>query len=129
MVAVKRALIVLGCVAAALIVVRAVAFSATGDWPTYQHGPGRSELDANQAAVTSISPAWTTALNGAVSAQPLVVGTTVYARDGKQLGLRSAKARFLYCARVEQPPRQRLRHRNRPRYRVVVSSILTPAAA
>jgi outer membrane protein assembly factor BamB len=79
MVAVKRALLVLGCVVAASIVVRAAALSAISDWPTYQHDAGRSGFDANQGAVTSISPAWTSALDGPVYAQPLVVGTTVYA--------------------------------------------------
>ena len=105
MVAVKRALLVLGCVVAASIVVRAAALSAISDWPTYQHDAGRSGFDANQGAVTSISPAWTSALDGPVYAQPLVVGTTVTGVLALLLRARGQRAAPRGLERIAREPR------------------------
>ncbi len=50
-----------------------------GAWPTYDHDPGRSGVDPTSPPVGRVRPAWRSArLDGAVFAQPLVVGRTVY---------------------------------------------------
>ncbi len=52
---------------------------ASGDWPTYHHDPGRSGVSADQSALGGVKKAWTSpALDGAIYAQPLVVGDRVY---------------------------------------------------
>src|SRR5262249_42929349 len=59
--------------------VMGVVMGASGAWPTYQHDSARSGLDPDQPAVTGVTAAWTTVLDEDIYAQPLVVGTTVYA--------------------------------------------------
>ncbi|MBV9896718.1 MAG: PQQ-binding-like beta-propeller repeat protein [Chloroflexi bacterium] len=54
-------------------------FGATAGWPTYQHDPQRSGADPDTPQIASISPNWTTQLDGQLYAQPLVSGNTVYA--------------------------------------------------
>jgi hypothetical protein len=59
--------------------VHAVVDGAVAAWPTYQHDSQRTGADPNQGPVAAVIPAWTSALDGAVYAQPLVVGSAVYA--------------------------------------------------
>ena len=51
-----------------------VAVGATGGWPAYQHDAARTGLDPDQPAITSIGTGWTAVLDGALYAQPLVLG-------------------------------------------------------
>ena len=55
------------------------ALGATTGWPTYQHDAGRSGLDPDAAPVATLSAGWNTQLDGTMYAQPLVVGSLVYA--------------------------------------------------
>lgn len=51
----------------------------SADWPTYHHDSARSGLASDQGALGSVAQAWTSvALDGAVYAQPLVVGDRVF---------------------------------------------------
>jgi outer membrane protein assembly factor BamB len=54
------------------------AQSRAGGWVTYGHDAQRTGVDPTSPPAGSVGPAWTTpALDGAVYAQPLVVGATV----------------------------------------------------
>jgi outer membrane protein assembly factor BamB len=55
------------------------ALGATGGWPTYQHDAARSGLDPDAPTVSTVSAGWTTQLDGSLYAQPLTVGSRVYA--------------------------------------------------
>jgi outer membrane protein assembly factor BamB len=51
----------------------------SADWPTYHHDAARSGVAADQGALGSVAQAWASvALDGAVYAQPLVVGDRVF---------------------------------------------------
>ncbi len=47
------------------------------DWPTYHHDAARSGYAPSATAVRRLDKAWATELDGAVYAQPLVIGRTV----------------------------------------------------
>lgn len=52
---------------------------SSGDWPTYHHDASRSGVAADQDALGTITKAWTSVpLDGAIYAQPLVVGERVF---------------------------------------------------
>ena len=56
------------------------AVGTAGDWPTYHHDAARSAISSDQAALGRVKQTWTSAaLDGALYAQPLVVGDTVIA--------------------------------------------------
>jgi outer membrane protein assembly factor BamB len=49
------------------------------DWPTYHHDAARNGVAADQGALGTVTQAWTSAaLDGAIYAQPLVVGDRVF---------------------------------------------------
>ncbi len=50
-----------------------------GDWPTYHRDVARTGFDPATPAVHRLAPGWTTGLDGAVFAEPLVVGGSVLA--------------------------------------------------
>jgi outer membrane protein assembly factor BamB len=53
---------------------------ATAGWPTYHHDAARSAVSSDQAALGQVKQTWTSAeLDGALYAQPLVIGDTVIA--------------------------------------------------
>src|SRR5262249_53577602 len=55
-----------------------VAQGRAANWVTYGHDAGRTGVDPTSPPVGQVGPAWTTPrLDGAVYAQPLVVGATV----------------------------------------------------
>ena len=52
---------------------------ASADWPTYHHDSARSGVSSDQAALGAITQAWTSPkLDGAIYAQPLVVGDRAF---------------------------------------------------
>lgn len=52
--------------------------SGSDDWPTYHRSPARSGFDPGSPTFSGLQPKWTSArLDGAVYAQPLVVGDEV----------------------------------------------------
>ena len=54
--------------------------AAAGDWPVYHHDAARSGVSSDQLALGEVQEAWTSApLDGALYAQPLVVGDRVLA--------------------------------------------------
>jgi outer membrane protein assembly factor BamB len=56
------------------------AVTPAGDWPAYHHDPARSGVSSDQLALGKVQQAWTsTPLDGALYAQPLVVGNRVLA--------------------------------------------------
>jgi outer membrane protein assembly factor BamB len=66
-----------GAIASLLFIVLS-ALPAAADWTTYQHDAPRSGWDQQSPAFNGVSPDWTsTALDGAVYAQPLVIGNKV----------------------------------------------------
>src|SRR6266545_1342768 len=53
--------------------------ASAGDWPAYHHDAARSGASSDQAKLGKVHKAWSSpALDGAVYAQPLVVGSRVY---------------------------------------------------
>jgi outer membrane protein assembly factor BamB len=53
--------------------------ASPGAWPTYHLDNARSGNDVNEPAFNAVTTLWTsTALDGAIYAEPLVVGNTVY---------------------------------------------------
>ena len=51
----------------------------SGDWPTYHHDATRSGVAADQGALGAVAQEWTSvALDGAIYAQPLVIGDRVF---------------------------------------------------
>jgi outer membrane protein assembly factor BamB len=61
--------------------------ASPGAWPTYHMDNTRSGNDVNEPAFTGVTQQWTsTALDGQIYAEPLVVGTTVYvATEGNSI--------------------------------------------
>jgi hypothetical protein len=55
-----------------------MVLGATSAWPTYQHEAGRSGSDPDTGQISSISASWSSQLDGAMYAQPLVMGNLVY---------------------------------------------------
>jgi outer membrane protein assembly factor BamB len=55
----------------------ASAAGQAADWPTYDRTPGRSGVSVSSPAPGTVSRSWTTAVDGAVYVQPLVVGSEV----------------------------------------------------
>lgn len=51
--------------------------AAAADWTTYDRTAGRSGVSVSSPAPTSVRKAWTARVDGAVYAQPLIVGSTV----------------------------------------------------
>jgi outer membrane protein assembly factor BamB len=51
--------------------------TSVADWPTYDRTADRSGVSVSSPAPTSVKKAWTARVDGAVYAQPLVVGSTV----------------------------------------------------
>lgn len=74
-----RVLFGIVCLAGLVLAGQTIVAGANGAWPTYQHDAARSGVDPDQGVVTGITPAWTTALDESIFAQPLVIGSTVYA--------------------------------------------------
>ena len=78
-----RALVALGLLAVLGVATAAPVSAAPPvpgtDWPTYHHDQTRTGWDQVHAAFTAVKPDWTsTALDGNVYAQPLVVGSRVF---------------------------------------------------
>src|SRR5260370_36262373 len=59
--------------------IKGVAATAPGNWPTYHHDLTRTGYDAQQPAFSGVTTGWSapTTVDGAVYAEPLVVGNTV----------------------------------------------------
>src|SRR5260370_25398124 len=57
------------------------ALSST-DWPTYHHDNARTGYLANEPDPKQLLPAWTTKLDNAVYAQPLVIADRVIVATG-----------------------------------------------
>ncbi len=59
----------------------------SGDWPVYQHDPARSGVSDDQQALGAVKQMWTSPrLDGAVYAQPLIVGDRVFvATEGNSI--------------------------------------------
>ena len=55
----------------------AASGAAAADWTTYGRTAGRSGVSVSSPAPTSVRKAWTARVDGAVYAQPLIVGSTV----------------------------------------------------
>jgi PQQ-like domain len=53
------------------------ASSAAADWPTYDRTAERSGVSVSSPAPVAVRPSWTASVDGAVYAQPLVVGSEV----------------------------------------------------
>jgi outer membrane protein assembly factor BamB len=51
--------------------------TSAADWPTYDRTADRSGVSVSSPAPTSLKKAWTARVDGAVYAQPLIVGSTV----------------------------------------------------
>jgi hypothetical protein len=51
--------------------------TSTADWPTYDRTADRSGVSVSSPAPTSVRKTWTARVDGAVYAQPLVIGSTV----------------------------------------------------
>ena len=55
------------------------AGDTSADWPTYHHDPARSGASTDQDALGTVTQAWTSVtLDGAIYAQPLVVGDRAF---------------------------------------------------
>lgn len=65
--------------AMAALMLAATAVTANADWPTYHHDPGRTGSDGQNVIFNGASLDWMSGgLDGAVYAQPLVVGSRVF---------------------------------------------------
>src|ERR1700691_5637506 len=53
------------------------ASSAAADWPTYDRTAERSGVSVSSPALVAVRHSWTVSVDGAVYAQPLVVGSEV----------------------------------------------------
>ncbi len=75
------------------------------DWPTYHHDVARTGVAAATPAFAAFSKAWTTQLDGAVYAQPLVLGTTVIAatEGGSLYGLSLTTGGVLWRTHIANP--------------------------
>src|SRR3954454_11389908 len=70
---------------AAVLLTVAAAIPAGADWPTYHRDGARTGVDPNEPALTPVRAAWTSPqLDGAVYAEPVVVGTTVFVATEKE---------------------------------------------
>ena len=56
---------------------RSAASSAAADWPTYDRTAERSGVAVSSPALVAVRQSWTASVDGAVYAQPLVVGSEV----------------------------------------------------
>jgi len=79
--------------------------AATLDWPTYHHDPARSGVAAGTPPLGRLSKAWAAKLDGAVYAQPLVIGGRVIAatENDSIYGLSASTGRVLWRTHVGTP--------------------------
>ena len=64
---------------------QSAATRCRADWPMFQHDPGHSATGCTRIAPTNVAtlaPKWFVRTGGAVTAEPAVVGGTVYIGDG-----------------------------------------------
>ncbi len=75
------------------------------DWPTYHHDVARTGVATATPAFTAFSKTWTAQLDGAVYAQPLVLGTTVVAatEGGSLYGLSLTTGGVLWRTHIADP--------------------------
>ena len=59
------------------IVSPSAASSAAADWPTYDRTAERSGVSVSSSALVAVWQSWAASVDGAVYAQPLVVGSEV----------------------------------------------------
>jgi outer membrane protein assembly factor BamB len=75
-------------------------------WPTYHHDAGRSGVDPGQSPATPVARAWTSSpLDGAVYAEPLVVGDRVIAasENDSVYALSATTGAVLWSAKLGSP--------------------------
>lgn len=75
-------------------------------WPTYHHDAGRSGVDPGEPPATPIARAWTSSpLDGAVYAEPLVVGDRVIAatEDDSVYALSATTGAVVWSAKLGSP--------------------------
>ena len=80
--------------------------TVAGDWPAYHHDGARSGVSPDQSPLGNVQRAWTSVeLDGALYAQPLVVGTTVLAAtEGNTVyALDAATGAVLWQAHLGEP--------------------------
>src|SRR5437762_11982026 len=77
----------------------------TGDWPTYHRNNARDGNATDLAALSPLSMAWTTPLDGAVYGQPLIVGGRMFAatENDTVYALNPDTGGVLWSAHVGQP--------------------------
>ncbi|MFF5291989.1 cellulose binding domain-containing protein [Paractinoplanes globisporus] len=75
------------------------------DWPTYHRDNARDGNATNLAPLSTLSVAWTAALDGAVYGQPLVVGGRIFAatENDTVFALSPDSGAVLWSAHVGQP--------------------------